>query len=156
MNAYAYILQEVSRRVTGQLPSPPVDRFGIIASVACALHCVATALIPTALAMLGASALLEHEAEWVFTLIAVSAASLALLLGWRRRGWSGASWGLAVGIAGLLGARFLEDAGGHGHGLGVALSVLSGAALVTGHVLNLRRGAAVTAATGCDPRCTAE
>lgn len=119
-----------------------------------------SALVPTALTVLGASALLEHEAEWVFTFVAVGFASLALVLGWRKRGVTGATVGLGIGIAGLLAARFLEDMGGHGHGhgheegigIGIGLSVLSGGALVTGHLLNLRpvpRPAAVGASATC-------
>ncbi len=139
-------------------PSPPVDRLGLVASTVCALHCAATALVPTALTVLGASALLEHEAEWVFTFVAVGFASLALALGWRSRGVSGATVGLGIGIAGLLAARLLEDLGGHGHGhgLGVGLSVLSGGALVTGHLLNLRPAPSPAALGGAETCCVPE
>lgn len=140
--------------------SPPIDRLGLIASTACALHCAATALVPTALTVLGASALLGHEAERVFTFVAVGVASLALVLGWRKRGVSGATLGLSIGIAGLLAARLLEDMGGHGHehglGLAVGLSVLSGGALVTGHLLNLRPVPSPAAVQGSETCCVPE
>lgn len=146
----------MTARSDRRVPSPPIDRLGLVASTACALHCAATALVPTALTVLGASALLEHEAEWVFTLVAVGVASLALALGLRKRGVSGATLGLGLGIAGLLAARLLEDMGGHGHGFGLGLSVLSGGALVTGHLLNMRPARAATTVEGADPCCVPE
>ncbi|MGH1341262.1 MAG: MerC domain-containing protein [Nannocystales bacterium] len=136
---------------------PQLDRLGLVASTACALHCAATALVPTVLALLGASALLDHEAEWVFTVLAVGVASLALALGWRRHGASMATLALSLGIVGLLCARVLEE-GGHGHGLGLAVSLLSGGALVTGHILNLRRtpAAAPEPESAPEPCCVPE
>lgn len=146
----------MTANVDRRTPSPPIDRLGLVASTACALHCAATALVPTALTVLGASALLDHEAEWVFTFVAVGVASLALVLRWRKRGISGATLGLAVGIAGLLAARLLEDMGGHGHGFTVGLSVLSGGALVTGHLLNLRPIPSPAAVQGSETCCVPE
>lgn len=128
----------------------------MVASTLCGLHCAATALVPAALSMVGASVLLDHEAEWVFTAVAVGFATLALVLGWWKRGVSGATVGLGLGIAGLLIARLLEDMGGHGHGLGVGLSIVSGGALVAGHVLNLRPGPAPAAVQRPETCCATE
>lgn len=44
---------------------------------------------------------------------------------------------LAVGIIGLFGARFAEEAGA-GHEVGMVLALLGGAVLVGGHLANIR------------------
>lgn len=113
-----------------------VDRLGVVASAACAVHCVGVALVPAVLAAAGLSALLAHDAEWTFTLVAVGFAALALVMSWRRHGALEPVLAFAIGITGLLAARFLEEAGSHG--LGTTMAVCSGAVLVLGHALSLR------------------
>lgn len=112
--------------------SPVTDRLGILASTACAGHCAAAALLPTLFGALGLSALLGHEAEWAFTLAAVAVGGFALFSAQSPA----AKLAFSVGIAGLLAARFVEEAGVHG--LGTAIAIASGASLVFGHVQNLR------------------
>lgn len=92
-----------------------VDHVGLVASGLCAAHCALSALLPVALGTLGLGALFGHEAEWVFTLVAVVFASAALVLGWRRHRSVLAASLLALGIAGLLASRGLEMRGPH-HG----------------------------------------
>ena len=70
-----------------------VDKFGAFASTLCAIHCAFCAILPALLASgaLGAGFLVErkkwvdvlvgHEAEWVFTLVAVAFAGIALIFG---------------------------------------------------------------------------
>lgn len=135
-------------------PPPLLDRLGVVASTACAVHCVATALLPAALAALGLSALGGHEAEWVFTSLAVLVATSALVMGWRRRASPAAALALGAGIVGLISSRFLEESGGHG--VGIAVGLASGALLVLGHVLNLRAPSKCPPSPAADPCCTPE
>lgn len=111
------------------------DRLGVVASTACALHCAVVALLPAALGALGLGALLGHEAEWAFTLAAVAIAAFAAFNA-RNNGSPSVLLLLGAGIVGLLGARFIEEAGAHE--VGTAVAVASGIALVLGHVQNLR------------------
>lgn len=101
----------------GREPAPKnserVDRIGAVASSLCAVHCALVALLPAALGALGLGALLGHEAEWVFTLIAVAFAGGALFLGWRRHRSSLVAGLLVLGIVGLLASRGIEMSSGH-------------------------------------------
>lgn len=120
-----------------------VDWLGAFASGTCAVHCGLAALVPSALAGLGLGALLGHEAEWGFTIVAVVLAAVALGVGWRKHRSASVGLLFGAGMIGLVSSRFLEEAGGHE--LGTAVGVLAGLVLVTGHVLSLRaarRGAA--------------
>ena len=95
--------------------SEKVDRFGAFASSLCAAHCALCALLPAAFSVLGVSFLAGHEAEWLFTLVAIAFASGALVLGWRQHGSKRVAGLLAIGIIGLLVSRGLEMGGEH-HG----------------------------------------
>ena len=113
-----------------------IDRAGMVASSACAAHCAVSALLPGALSAAGLGMLLSHEAEWVLTGIAVAFAVGALAVGWRRHRSTAVAVALGAGIAGLVGARLIEEAGIHG--VGLALALVGGAILVYGHVANIR------------------
>ena len=89
-----------------------VDRLGMFASTACALHCAVCALIPAAFATLGLDILLDEKFEWLLTIVAVTFGVLAMVMGWRRHRNLRVMVILSVGIAGLLAVRF---AAGHGH-----------------------------------------
>ncbi len=89
-----------------------VDRFGMFASTACALHCAVCALVPAAFATLGLDILLDEKFEWLLTIVAVTFGVLAMAMGWRRHRNLRVMAILSVGIAGLLAVRF---AAGHGH-----------------------------------------
>jgi hypothetical protein len=117
-------------------PHHPVDRFGTLASAACAVHCALGAAIPEGLAAFGLGAFLGHEWEWGFTVLALACAGAALVLGWRKHRSVPVASLLALGMASLLLARLLEDE--WGEALGLSLSLLAGLLLVTGHVSNIR------------------
>ena len=123
--------------------SARVDRFGALASSLCAAHCALCAMLPAAFGALGLGFLLRHEAEWGFTLIAVTFAVGALALGWlRHRSFIVAAF-LVLGIVGLLASRSLEMDSAHqgaSHVAGPAVGVVAGLLLLAGHVLNLRKG----------------
>lgn len=133
----AYLLDNSGIPVSKPVSSLTADRLGIFASTACAVHCVAVAFLPAALGALGFSALLTHEAEWAFTLVAVGFASVALLSALRGSGSLAVLSLLGVGIIGLFAARFIEEAGAEGVGTVVAFG--AGFALVLGHMQNLRK-----------------
>ncbi len=148
-----------------------VDRIGAVASSLCAVHCAICALLPAAFGALGVGALLGQEAEWIFTLVAIGFAAGALVLGWRRHRSVGVATLLVIGMMGLLASRGIEAGHEHGqhHGdtqahehhaqraehhepgsvrgaVGVAVGVVAGLSLLTGHLLNLR------ASRCCDQR----
>lgn len=113
-----------------------IDRAGVLASSACATHCALAALLPGALSAAGLTMLLGHEAEWALTFAAVAFAAVALVIGWRRHRSTAVAAALGAGIAGLLAARIVEEAGVHG--LGLTLALAGGAVLVGGHIGNIR------------------
>lgn len=94
-----------------------IDKLGKFASGLCALHCGLSAFLPGLFAIIGLEMLMGHEAEWVFTIIAVIFALGAMVLGFQRHQSPRIAALFAVGIIGLLGSRFLEEMEGHeGHG----------------------------------------
>lgn len=95
--------------------SERLDRLGAITSGLCAAHCAVCALLPVAFGALGFGFLLGHEAEWMFTLVAVTFAGSALYLGWRRHRSGVVAGLLTLGIVGLLASRGLEMGSAH-HG----------------------------------------
>lgn len=124
-----------------------IDRFGSVASMACAAHCVIVAALPTLLAVAEAG----HDEhghhgehaliEWVFFGVASLLAVGAGIFGYRRhRTWWVAA-GFVVGIpilaAGRLGEAF------HIEGVGFGLTVLGGLILASSHIVSLRRLRAV-------------
>lgn len=138
---------------------PGVDRFGAVASSLCAVHCAICALLPAAFGAMGLGALLGHQAEWIFTIIAIGFAAGALVLSWSRHRSPGVAAMLLIGILGLLASRGLEAGAEHDHaahhhvdetapatrheesarGLaGATVGVLAGLLLLSGHLLNLR------------------
>ena len=117
-------------------PKPFLDRFGALASGLCAVHCATSAFLPSLLAAAGLSALLGHEAEWAFTLLAIGVAGAAMFLSLRA---DRATWivvAFAVGIGGLLTSRLAEEA--EAHTLGTVVGILSGLLLVLAHLANIR------------------
>lgn len=111
-----------------------IDRAGIIASGLCALHCALSALLPGLFSALGLAALLGHEAEWAFTIIAMVCALGALALGWRRHRSPAIAAALMAGAGGLLAGRLVEEAGGSGGWIAVGAGVV----LIAGHIASMR------------------
>ena len=93
-----------------------VDVLGKFASGICAIHCALCAFLPGIFALIGLEILVGHEAEWGFTIVAITFALGAMLLGFKRHQSPRIALLFAVGIIGLLGSRFLEEMEGHeGH-----------------------------------------
>lgn len=112
-----------------------IDKLGTLANTACVAHCALTASVPELLAALGLAALLGHEAEWVFTLLAIGIAATALLRGWQEHRSLRVAAMLGAGIVALCLARLLENS--LAEPMGVVLSVVAGSTLVIGHFSNL-------------------
>ena len=136
--------------MVGMDPPRRVDQLGVIASTLCAIHCALTALLPGLFLALGLGSLMGHEAEWALTGVALALACLALVLGWRRHRSIAITAALGLGMAGLLLARWVEEAGVHG--LGTGLAVVGGITLVISHVSNIR-AARPRAAQPCEAGC---
>ncbi|MEM9352304.1 MAG: MerC domain-containing protein [Planctomycetota bacterium] len=66
--------------------NPWADRAGLVASVACAIHCAAMPLVIGYLPMLGLSWLADESFHKVMALVCFGLAALAFLPGWRRHG----------------------------------------------------------------------
>lgn len=95
-----------------------IDLAGSLASMLCAIHCASAAFVPAALGALGMGALLGHEVEWVFTIVAIGLAVTAAFVGWRRHRSTLIVSLLGLGIVGLLASRAIEMSSGHDHGHG--------------------------------------
>ena len=124
-----------------------LDAIGIALSALCAVHCVLTIVIITSIGLASHWLLSPELHRWglaAATLIAGIAIGMGVA---RHRRWlplAIASVGLALMGGALLGP----------HGTQEALLTISGVALVSvGHLLNLRRGAAMNGPDGlCEKR----
>jgi hypothetical protein len=112
-----------------------LDRFGVVLSGLCAIHCLLGLLLVTALG-LGAGALLHPAVHKVGLALAVVVGALTIGLGALRHGRTGP---LAAGVLWLC----LMSAGvGVGHGWHEAVLTIAGVALVAlAHIANLRHAA---------------
>ena len=108
------------------------DRAGIALAGLCALHCVATIVIVSALG-LGGHFLLEPEIHRIGLLLALIIAAVAI-------GWGALKHRRAAPfVTAMMGLSFMGGALAMPHGTGEAVLTLIGVALVTaGHLLNLR------------------
>lgn len=125
-------------------PGLSLDRLGIFASSACAVHCAITIFLPTLPALLGFGGMMGPETEWAFTIVAIVFAAAALGVGYFRHHRSMLVLvSLVVGVSGLLVARTLEGTGGccaaHGSNYtATAIGIGAGLTLMVGHFFNLR------------------
>ena len=101
----------MAEELSGREKKGIVDRFGAVASTACAIHCAVCALAPATFAALGVGFLVGHEVEWLLTLVAVGFGLVALFYVWKSHRDGLVVALLALGIVGLLAVRGLE--GGH-------------------------------------------
>lgn len=116
MSHFAARRPRIRMTTTPPTSTTSFDRIGSVASTLCAIHCALAALLPAALGALGLGALMGHEAEWVFSGIAITCAVGALFVAWRRQGkLTLGGWLLIAGIAGLIASRVLEMGHPHGH-----------------------------------------
>ncbi|MEN0065513.1 MAG: MerC domain-containing protein [Myxococcota bacterium] len=95
-----------------------MDRLGSMASAVCTLHCLALALAPALISVLGLSFLANEAFEWGFFTIAVAFAGAAALIGYRVHRASWVVLGFGLGIVMLAFGR-----------LGEALNLFEGSAL---------------------------
>ena len=91
-----------------------VDKFGMLASSMCAVHCLLTAFLPGILLILGLDFLMTSKTEWIFSLFAVALAGLALWTGYKKHNSKLIALTFIIGMTGILASRFIEEAG-HGH-----------------------------------------
>ena len=127
-------VEPVSEKLLSRQTS--LDRVGTFASSACVVHCAICAVAPGILAALGISWFAGHKTEWAFTIIAVVIALAAILSAWRSHRSHMALTFLSVGAIGLLLSRSVEEGGSHA--LGTAIGIVSGLALLSGHLSNIR------------------
>ena len=113
---------------------PWMDRFGTLASAACALHCLVLSTAPALFAALGLELLHNELFEWGFFAMAMAFASLAAIFGFRLHRNSRVLGWFVVGGLVLMAGRFGE-AGGLFEGAGI-LAIIGGFLLVISHVLN--------------------
>ena len=100
------------------------------------MHCTLCALFPGAIAAFGSTVLFSEATEWSLNAVAVVFAGIALAVGRRYHRSLVVVLGLAVGMTGLLLARYLEQVGAAS--ASAAVGILSGLCLVVGHISNLR------------------
>jgi hypothetical protein len=110
-----------------------MDRFGMVLSGLCAVHCVLGVVIVAGLGLSGGF-LLNPAIHRVGLLLATIIAAVAIGLGALRHGRR------APFVVAMTGLSFMGGALAVGHGVDEAVLTVIGVALVAlGHVLNLRR-----------------
>ena len=129
------------------------DNIGKYASLLCAIHCGICALVPGAFTLLGMDILLDHEAEWTFTIFAIVFALGALVVGWLKHRSLLIAGLFTLGITSLLASRFLEEAGGDT--LGTSVGILAGVLLLVTH-LNNSAASSSCEASCCDTQSASE
>ncbi len=92
-----------------------LDKLGVLGSSICTIHCFACLFLPTILAALGFSFLLNASVEWSLTIVAVVVASGALVIGYKKHQSKQVAVFFLIGIVGLVTARVIEFSHGHHH-----------------------------------------
>ena len=109
-----------------------MDRFGMVLSGLCAVHCVLGVVIVAGLGLSGGF-LLDPDIHRVGLLLATIIAAVAIGLGALRHGRR------APFVVAMTGLSFMGGALAVGHGVDEAVLTVIGVTLVAlGHVLNLR------------------
>ncbi len=113
-----------------------MDRFGSVASAACAAHCLLLSVAPALLSLLGLELLANEAFEWGFFSLALALAVPAGALGFRihRNRWVLGAFG--VGVLVLVAGR-LGEALALFQGAGM-LAILGGFVLVGSHLTSIR------------------
>ena len=91
------------------------DRVGAAGSTLCMIHCFLSAFLPSALALFGIDAMLNHQFEWGFTIFAILFAAMALWSGYRKHRSKLILCVFLMGISGLILSRVIEQSSGHHH-----------------------------------------
>ena len=120
-----------------------LDRVGILLSALCAVHCVATIVLVSAMG-LGVSFLLSPEIHRVGLVIATLVAAVAI-------GWGALRHRVAAPfVIAMTGLTFMGGALAAPHGYKEAVLTIIGVALVSlGHILNVRH----VHSAACKERC---
>jgi hypothetical protein len=136
------------RSASSSAPSGLLDVVGSVASVACALHCIALPVLLVAFPMLPLRALLDPWAEWAFVVF-------SLIVGVSSLGpWAASREGRAplalflMGGATLLAVRtFVPEGAIHLERIGL---LIGAALLVSAHLLNRARARHGCACAMCE------
>ena len=120
-----------------------LDRVGIVLSGLCAIHCILTIVLVSAMGM-GGSFLLSPEIHRVGLIIATLVAAVAI-------GWGAMRHRMAAPfVIAMVGLTFMGGALAAPHGYKEAVLTIIGVALVSlGHILNVRH----THSAACKERC---
>ncbi len=120
----------------GVLISAVLDRIGVSASLACAIHCALMPLLLSLLPLLGLSFLADERLEWALLGLSALFGIGSLCLGFRehRSRRALAILGAGVGLAAV--GRILETR--HMGPWGVPAVVIGGVIIAGAHLLNLR------------------
>ena len=110
------------------------DSMGKVASSLCAIHCALCAFIPSIFSLIGLELLMDHEAEWAFTIVAILFAIGASVIGWLEHKNPLVLSSFGIGILALFASRFLEESGGHI--VGVSVGIIAGLVLFGTHLKN--------------------
>jgi hypothetical protein len=115
-----------------------LDRFAVVLSLVCMIHCLALPLIVAVLPIVGSTLLPDREFHWLMLLLVLPASLWALTSGYRHHRRIGIAAVGAFGLGVLLGVSLL------GHELfglaGERLATSVGSIFVAAaHVLNYRR-----------------
>lgn len=130
---------ELAQTETGLGYVQRLDRWALLLSGLCLIHCLALPLALSLLPVLAGGALGDHRFhQWLLAVI-LPTSVLALTLGCRRHGaWRVLMLGSA-GLAVLAFAAFGHDLADLSLDQGRVLTVFGGLLVATGHVLNFRR-----------------
>lgn len=111
-----------------------LDRVGVFASLACAIHCILLPFLITTLPLLGLTILGSHTFEAGILLFSVMLGVFSLSLGSRTHGKREPLFFLGLAILLFFGAHRVVT-GDSVHGV---LMALGGVSLAIGHILNIR------------------
>jgi hypothetical protein len=111
------------------------DKWGIVLSTACIIHCFAVVILPL---MLPAVEMFVHS-PWVhrvFAVLVITTTPLAFIPGYRRHGLPHVLFSAVAGLVLILSGVFLD--GRINEVLSHGVSILGSILLVSAHILNIR------------------
>lgn len=119
-------------------PNTALDSLGLLLSSTCMIHCLALPVLITLLPIMEGTLLQEQQFHALFLILVLPTSATALTLGCRRHG----DW--ITGGVGSVGMTVLVLAAFWGHDwVGITgerlATMLGGAILAGGHILNFRR-----------------
>ena len=127
---------ELLTGTAGRTPRAWPDIAGSAVGFACAVHCLAPALVPGLLAVPGVGVLLTEQTEWWLIGTALIIACACAWLGFRRHKNLVVVARFFASATAMVVSRCMESIGPHR--LGTLLAVVGAVGLLTAHILNLR------------------